>query len=164
MRRSPFTCHFCVSQFGSQLLFMKRVKLPFGPASIILNSHINILFVLTHHSLWTVVPNYRTFYFAISHCDTINQRIQQQLQTSLGISHSKSWTHQKSLTIHTHTHTHTRLTALCLGLPEWAGTRKVKPIWILLKQETVSGSGISWAICKSAPCSRQTTTPALHYS
>ena len=44
------------------------------------------------------------------------------------------------------------------GLPRWAGTRKVKPIWILLKQETVSGSGISWAICKSASCSRQTTT------
>ena len=37
------------------------------------------------------------------------------------------------------------------GLPGWAGTRKVKPIWILLKQETVSGSGISRAICKSAP-------------
>ena len=31
-------------------------------------------------------------------------------------------------------------------------------------QETVSGSGISWAICKSAPCSRQTTTPATHHS
>jgi len=31
-------------------------------------------------------------------------------------------------------------------------------------QETVSGSGISWAICKSAPCSRQTTTPAPHHS
>ena len=46
------------------------------------------------------------------------------------------------------------------GLPGWAGTRKVKPIWILLKQETVSGSGISWAICKSAPRSRQITTPA----
>jgi len=43
----------------------------------------------------------------------------------------------------------TRLTALCLGLPRSAGTRKVKPIWILLRQETVSGSGISWAICKS---------------
>ena len=28
------------------------------------------------------------------------------------------------------------LTALCPGLPGWAGTRKVKPIWILLKQET----------------------------
>ena len=27
------------------------------------------------------------------------------------------------------THTHTRLTALYPGLPGWAGTRKVKPIW-----------------------------------
>ena len=62
--------------------------------------------------------------------------------------------------IYTHTHTHTHLTALCPGLPEWAGTRKVKPIWILLKQETVSGSGISWAVCKSAPCSM----PAPHHS
>ena len=56
--------------------------------------------------------------------------------------------------------THTRLTALCPGLPGWAGTRKVKPIWILLKQETVSGSGISWAICKSASRYRQITMPA----
>ena len=40
---------------------------------------------------------------------------------------------------------HTRLTALCPGLPGSAGTRKVKPIWILLEQEIVSGSGISWA-------------------
>jgi len=54
-----------------------------------------------------------------------------------------------------HTHTHTHLTALCPGLPRWAGTRKVKPIWILLKQETVSGSGISWDMCKYAPRSRQ---------
>ena len=63
-----------------------------------------------------------------------------------------------------HTHTHTRLTAICPGLPGWAGTRKAKPIWILLKQETVSDSGISWAICKSAPRSRQITTPAPHRS
>ena len=28
----------------------------------------------------------------------------------------------------------------------------------------MSGSGISWAICKSAPCSRQITTPAPHHS
>ena len=61
-------------------------------------------------------------------------------------------------------HTHTHLTALFPGLPRWAGTRKVKPIWILLKQETVSGSGISWTICKSAPCCRQTTTSAPHHS
>ena len=50
------------------------------------------------------------------------------------------------------------------GQPGQAGTRKVKPIWILLEHKTVSGSGISWAICKSAPRSRQTTTPAPHHS
>jgi len=59
------------------------------------------------------------------------------------------------------TRTHTCLMALSPGLPGWAGTRKVKPIWILLKKETVSGiscgsgSGTSWALGKSAPCSRQ---------
>ena len=42
--------------------------------------------------------------------------------------------------------------------------QKGKPVWILLKQETVSVSGISWAIGKTAPCSRQTTTPAPHHS
>ena len=51
--------------------------------------------------------------------------------------------------------THTRFTALFPRLPRWAGTSKVKPIWILLKQETMSGSSISWAVCKSAPSSRQ---------
>ena len=39
--------------------------------------------------------------------------------------------------------------------------QKGKSIWILLKQETVSCSGISWTICKSAPHSRQITMPAL---
>ena len=37
-------------------------------------------------------------------------------------------------------------------------------MWILLKQETVSGSGISWDICKSATRSRQITMPAPHCS
>ena len=42
--------------------------------------------------------------------------------------------------------------------------RKVKPIWILLEQETVSGCGISWAVCKSAPRSRQNAgTPPLKF-
>ena len=63
-----------------------------------------------------------------------------------------------------HTRLHKRLTALFPGLSRSAGTRKVKPIWILLKQETVSGSGISWAICKSVHRSRQITTPAPHHS
>jgi len=49
------------------------------------------------------------------------------------------------LTSHYTTNAHTRLTALFPGLPRRAGTRKVKPIWIFLKQEIVSGSGISWA-------------------
>ena len=63
------------------------------------------------------------------------------------------------------THTHTQpFNGPFPGLPGRAGTRKVKPIWILVKQETVSGNGISWAICKSAPCSRQITVPAPHHS
>ena len=95
--------------------------------------------ILQHLSLPKITPK--------NPCTTMFWQVQRHLQTA-----------------HTHTHTHTRLTALCPGLPGWAGTRKVKPVWILLKQETVSGSGISWAICKSAPCSRQITTPAPHHS
>jgi len=65
---------------------------------------------------------------------------------------------------HTHTtHTHT-FNDLFQGLPGWADTRKVKPIWILLKQETVSGNGISCAICYSATHSWQITVPAPHHS
>jgi len=51
-----------------------------------------------------------------------------------------------------------------LGLPRWAGTRKVKPIWILLKKETVSSSGISRVICKSGHRSRQITMQVPHHS
>jgi len=58
-------------------------------------------------------------------------------------------------------HTHT---AVYPGPPGWAGTRKVKPVWILLKQETVSGSGVRCAICKSAPRSRQITMLVPHHS
>ena len=59
-----------------------------------------------------------------------------------------------------HTHTHTRLTAFFPWLPGLAGTRKVKLIWILLEQEKLSGI----CIRKSAPRSRQKTTPAPHRS
>ena len=65
--------------------------------------------------------------------------------------------------VHTYTHTHP-FNGPFSELPRWAGTRKGKPIWILLKHETVSGSGISWAMCKSPPRSRQITTPAPHHS
>ena len=63
---------------------------------------------------------------------------------------------------HTHTHTH-QFNGSLYGTTGWASTRKVKPIWILLKQEILSGSGISWAICKCATRSKQITMPApLH--
>ena len=64
----------------------------------------------------------------------------------------------------THTYTHPYNNGPFSGTTQVSRYQKGKPIWILLKQETVSGSGISWAICKSASCSRQITTPAPHHS
>ena len=61
------------------------------------------------------------------------------------------------------THTHT-FNGRLSGTTRVSRYQKGKPIWILLKEETVSGSDISWAICKSAPRSRQITTPAPHQS
>jgi len=66
---------------------------------------------------------------------------------------------------HTHTHTHTHsFNGPFKGTTRVNQYQKGKPIWILLEQETVSGSGISWAVCKSAPRSRQIATPAPHHS
>jgi len=64
---------------------------------------------------------------------------------------------------HTHTHAHPFNGPLSRTI-RVSRYQKRKPIWILLKQETVSGSGICWAICKSAPRSRQITMPAPHHS
>ena len=72
-------------------------------------------------------------------------------------THTCTHAHKHTHT-HTHTHQHTSIlqpSGLCPGMPNWAGTREVKPIWILLKQEAMSVSGISWAMCKFAPCRRQ---------
>jgi len=45
------------------------------------------------------------------------------------------------------------------GQPGQAGSRKAEPFWILLKQEMMGCSGISWTTCKSfALRSRQITT------
>jgi len=43
-------------------------------------------------------------------------------------------------------------------------TRKVKMNLDLLEQEIVCGSGICWAIYKSAPHPRQITMPTSHHS
>ena len=83
---------------------------------------------------------------------------------------TKMYTHTHA---HTHTHTHTHAFNGPLSgttrdpgelVPERILLNFTEPIWILLKQETVSGSGISWVICKSAPRSRQITMPASHHS
>ena len=81
------------------------------------------------------------------------------------IAHKKmAQDYMNLMRIKTHTYTHTHpFNGPFPGPPKCAGTRKVKPIWNFLKQETVRGSGISWVICMSAPCSRQTTTPAPHH-
>jgi len=63
---------------------------------------------------------------------------------------------------HTHTQPFYVPLGFCPGLPRWAGTRKVKPVWIYWSKR-VSGSGISWAICKSVPWPRHMTTPASHH-
>jgi len=58
--------------------------------------------------------------------------------------HCVFWTISASCLLHTHPFN-----------GPFSGTTRVsryqngKSIWILLKQETVSGSGISWAVCKS---------------
>ena len=69
--------------------------------------------------------------------------------------------------IHTHTHTHTTIIR-----PSCISSRTTRVSWHqkgktsldLLEQEIVSGSGISWAICKSAPWPRHITMPASHHS
>ena len=67
------------------------------------------------------------------------------------------------LLTYTHTHTHPFNGPLS-GTTRVSRYQKGKAIWILLQQETVSGSGISWATCKFAPRSRQITMPAPHHS
>ena len=64
-------------------------------------------------------------------------------------------------TTHTRTHTFNGPLSVTTRVSRY---QKGKTNLDLLEQETVRGSGISWAICKSAPRSRQITTPASHHS
>ena len=99
------------------------------------------------------------FFWILQHTNKDIHQCTQQKANHIIQNFNQQFAHARA---QTHTHTHVlRPSGLCLGLPEWAGTRT---IWILLKQGTVSGSGISWAIRKSAPCPRQITTPAPHHS
>ena len=64
----------------------------------------------------------------------------------------------------THTHTHTHTHTFNGPLSRTTLVSRYQKSKTNLKQETVSGSGIRWAICKSAPRSRQITMPAPHHS
>jgi len=64
------------------------------------------------------------------------------------------------------THTHTHLTALFPGLPRWAGTRKVKPIWIFTEARD---SEWQWhqlghmQVCTSLHTDNHANTPPLSF-
>jgi len=81
--------------------------------------------------------------------------ISQQIST-FGMRHSSMPTMVIGMAFYLFTHIHNRFTALWIlsRITRVSRYRNVKPIWILLKQETVSGRGISWAISKSASCPR----------
>jgi len=61
-------------------------------------------------------------------------------------------------------HTDTRLMTLCPGLPGWAGTRKVKPIWIYWskRQWVAVASAGPYANLHLAPGINHASTPPLH--
>ena len=107
---------------------------------------------------WAWMQRVRQRYWSVESCNAAQNKITYKLQR---LTFTFNWTTSAYRCSAEHTHP---FNGPFPGLPRWAGTRKVKPIWILLKQETVSGSGISWAVCKSASRSRQITTPAPHHS
>jgi len=101
---------------------------------------------------------------------TRQRQVTQIAQTTTQILHhtphqNKTFTELIVITLNTHTHTHTHTTVLLLfwnmSGTTWVSrhqkgkSRKVKANLDLLEQEIVSGSGISWAICKFAPHPRQ---------
>ena len=66
-------------------------------------------------------------------------------------------------TTHTHTHTHP-FNGPFSGTTRVSRYQKGKTNLDFTEARDSECSSISWAICKSAPCSRQTTTPAPNHS
>ena len=65
-------------------------------------------------------------------------------------------------TVIAHTHTHTRLTAFS-GTTRVSRYQKGKAIWILLKQETVSGTLGHMQVCTSLQTDNYASTPPLSF-
>ena len=105
-------------------------------------------------STWAVAPELLRNNWTTSGYDCINKC---NFRSSHGLTDRVCVSHQHTL----HTHTHTRLTALFSRTTQVSRYQKGKTN---LDFTEARDSGISWAICKSAPCSRQTTTPAPHHS
>jgi len=63
----------------------------------------------------------------------------------------------------THTHTQRSFYDPLDFVWDYPGEPVPEPIWILLKQETLSSSGISWAICKSAQMDNHASTPSASF-
>ena len=84
---------------------------------------------------------------------------------------TKQLSHQKTSIFYEGDHTHFKRYIhpfngpLSRTIPAWASTRKVKPIWILLKQETVSG----WhqlghmQVCTLLQTNNHASTPPLSF-
>ena len=63
-----------------------------------------------------------------------------------------------------HTHTHTRLTALCPGLPGWAGTRKAASVPQIIQTNTLQPlyRSCKWQFCTSVQTYRSCKANRQH--
>ena len=133
----------------SLLLLFQLVLENVNLVLLLCESFIHCRKMLAHHAQLSLIATRRRLQLVLSHRNTLKSHPQDS-----GSSHcTRTHTHTR-----THAHTHP-FNGLLSGTTQMSQYQKGRTIWILLKQETVSGSGISWAICKSAPCS----TPAPHH-
>jgi len=90
-----------------------------------------------------------------------------EVHVRLGLMFKAASEHESSLKVITHTHTHTHTFNGPFSWTARVGRYQKGKTYLDFTEARDSerqGSDISWAICKSAPCSRQITTPAPHHS
>ena len=100
-----------------------------------------LVWSVKHYILTNVNFTYVFIHINCRYANTVNE-LQQHLPSGHGeLCRAASTRHVSALpspklcytVSYSTTHTRARLTALLSGLPRWASTWKVKPIWILLK-------------------------------
>ena len=118
---------------------------------------INVWLRCTHFCFWSQLDVDILFVFK-SKCTTFHKSI---LKCKVG----KVVLHITNNSTHTHTHTTVlRPSSIFFRTNRESRHQKGKTNLDLPEQEIVSGNGISWAICKSAPWHRHITMPASHHS